>query len=60
MKMRFRIFSLLILLAFVLGACAQAVPAGQTQSSATDQSASQTAADDTLYVNLVWHLDVAL
>jgi len=55
MKKRFRIFSLLILLAFVLGACSQAVLAAETPAATSEQPISQPAADDVLYVNLLWH-----
>mgnify|MGYP000895478389 CR=1 FL=1 len=47
MKNRFRLFTLIVLMTFVLGACSQAV---QPTTSATT-----TYPDDVLYVNLVWH-----
>ena len=48
MKMRFRIFSLLVTLSFILGACSQALPATETTAVTKTQSASQPAADDVL------------
>ncbi len=55
MKMRYRLFALLILVSFVLGACGQAVTPQAGTSEPATQASEAGSGEDVLYVNLIWH-----
>jgi alpha-amylase/alpha-mannosidase (GH57 family) len=50
MSSKYRLFTILVLMTFVLGACSQGI-----KPAASEAAPSTTYADDVLYVNLVWH-----